>query len=323
VSESSNVAAFKGKGLGVCVEDFDDDGRPDIFCANDTSANFLFHNLGGGRFEEIGLRSGTGYSEDGKEEAGMGTDTADFDGDGRPDVIVTNFQGETNSIYRNDGNLFFTEVSRASGTAAASLARLGFGVRWLDFDSDGLSDLVVANGHVFDNGPELDPPVPYAQPPSLFRNLGGGRLEDVTGRSGRSFKEPMVARGLATADLDEDGDLDLVFTTSGGPPKILENIGGNARPWTQIRVIGRKRDSTAVGARVEVVAGGRRQRLTVRSGGSYLSQSDLRLSFGLGAAVVIESVEVTYPGGSVERSQDLPIRRLLAIREGEGASVAR
>ena len=318
VSEASGIGRLPGKGLAVCVADLDDDGRPDIYCANDTTMNFLFHNIDGKQFEELGLVSGAGLGDNGREQAGMGVDAADVDDDGRVDLVVTNFQFEPNSLYRNDGALTFTEVSSLAGIASASMPRLGFGTRFFDYDNDGVLDLVVANGHVYDNAEELTPVSSHAQPPTLMRGIGGGRFVEVTAQSGRGLGNPIVGRGLAVADLDNDGDLDVVMTTNGGAPRVFENLGGNANAWLGVRAVGTRRDSTAIGARVTLQCGGRTQTREVRSGGSYLSQSDLRLVFGLGSATRVERLEVRWPGGAVDEARDIEVRQYVDIVEGQG-----
>lgn len=314
-TERAGLAAARGKGLGVVVADLDDDGDPDVYCANDTTANLLFENRGDGTFAEIGLESGAGYSAEGREMSGMGTDAADIDGDGQLDLVVTNFQNEPNSIYRNDGHLSFTEISSRTGTARASLGRLGFGVRWLDFDCDGLQDLVVANGHIHDNAPIVDPPATFAQPPLLFRGLGGARFEDVTARQSPSFQVPRVGRGLAVADLDDDGDPDCVFGVLGGPPALFENQGGERNAWLRVHVKGTRRDSTAIGTRVTVEAGGRSWSQEIKSGGSYLSQGDLRLLFGLGDATRVDVLRVRWPDGRVTERRELAVRAQVDVVE--------
>jgi hypothetical protein len=251
----------------------------------------------------------------------MGVDAADLDGNGTLDLVVANFQDETNAIYRNEGALAFTEISRLTGTSETSLQRLGFGTRFFDFDFDGVQDLVVANGHIYDNAAQLDPRLSHAQPPSLFRGLGGARFEDVTDRAGARFREPRVGRGLALADLDDDGDLDLALTSNGGAPALFENVGGNANAWISLRLVGTRRDATAIGTRVTIEAGGRSQTGEVRSGGSYLSQSDLRVSFGLGSAERVDRLVVRWPDGSTEEARDLPARRHLTFVEGRGIVV--
>ena len=319
VTKASGIAPHRGKGLGVLTCDLDQDGDVDLYCSNDTTANLVFENRGDGTFAEVGLGSGAAYGSDGKELAGMGVDGADVDGDGLAEIVVTNFQDEANSIYRNEGRLAFTEVSERSGTATASRRTLGFGVRLLDFDNDGAQDLVVANGHIYDNAPVVDPPATYAQPALVFRGLGAGRFEDVGRFQPKELVAPRVGRGLATADLDDDGDLDLVFTTLGGAPKIFENRGGERRAWLRVRLSGTKRDATAIGARVVVEAGGARQVGEVKSGGSYLSQSDLRLHFGLADAARVDRVEVRWPDGSLVEARDVAPRREIVFVEGQGA----
>jgi hypothetical protein len=318
VSVKSGIAAHLGKGLGVLVDDFDGDGRPDIYCANDTAPNFLFHNKGDGTFEELGLVSGAGYSAEGREEAGMGVDAADLDGDGLLDIVVTNFQDESTSIYRGEGRMFFTEVSAGSGTALATLSTLGFGVRLLDLDGDMLPDMVMANGHVYDNAEQVVPPATFAQPPLCFRGLGACRFEDVTRLQPPEFRRARVGRGLATADLEGDGDLDVVIGNLGAAPSVFENDGGNRKSWTSVHAVGTKRDSSAIGARVTVEVGGHVQFQDVRSGGSYLSQSDLTLTFGLGDVETIDRVAVRWPDGKVEEARGVPARKHLVFVEASG-----
>jgi hypothetical protein len=320
VSESSGVAAARVKGLGVLVSDLDGDGDPEVYCASDTMPNLLFENLGGGRFREVAMLAGCALSEEGREEAGMGVDAADLDGDQILDIVVTNFFAETNSVYRGEGGLFFTEISARTGTAEAARKSLGFGVRLFDYDNDGTVDMVLANGSVYHNAPRVQPGSTFAQPALCFRGVGGARFEDVGARMDPKLVEPRVRRGLATADFDRDGDLDLVFANLGGPPSVFENVGGDRRAWVSVGVRGTRRDSTAIGTRVTVVAGGRAQVQEVRSGGSYLSQSDLRLTFGLGDAEEIERVEVRWPDGSVEGAEKLRARQHLTFVEGAGLS---
>jgi hypothetical protein len=318
VSAVSRIGAYRGKGLGVLVADFDGDGWPDIYCANDSVANFLLRNQGDGTFEDRGLVSGAAYSAEGRELAGMGVDAGDLDGDGELDIVVTNYQDEPASIYRGEGRMFYTEVSAGSGTARATLSTLGFGVRVFDLDGDSLPDIVMANGHVDPNAERLTPQAPFAQSPLCFRGLGGCRFEDVTRLQPAGFTRARVGRGLATADLDGDGDLDVVIGNLGAAPSVFENDGGNVKSWTSVLAVGKKRDSTAIGARVTVEAGGRTQFQWVRSGGSYLSQSDLRLVFGLGDSTKVDRVVVRWPDGSVDEARDVPARKHLVIVEGQG-----
>ncbi len=323
VSARAGIAEHMGKGLGVLAADLDGDGVSEIYCANDSTANFLFRLGASGRFEELGLSSGAGYGAEGREEAGMGVDCGDLDGDGSWELIVTNFFKEPNSIYRNDGGLNFTEISERTGTASAARKTLGFGVRLVDFDNDGVLDMVVNNGHVYDNASQIDPPATWAQPALLFRGLGKARFDDVLATQPAEFRRPRVGRGLACGDLDDDGDQDLVLVALNGPAEVFENVGGERNAWLSVRCVGAGRDSTAIGARVEVRAGDFARSAQVRSGGSYLSQSDLRVHFGLGSRERVDVVRVTWPGGRVDELRDVATRQHLVIVEGSAAPAAK
>lgn len=317
-SQAAGVAELLGKGLGVLASDLDDDGDVDLYCANDTERNFVLENLGDGRFRDVGVVSGAAYGAEGRAESGMGVDGGDLDADGLTDIVVANFQREPNAVYRSEGRLRFTEVSAASGTAEAAMQSLGFGVRLADFDCDGELDLAVANGHIQERIAELEPGVGWAQAPQLFRGLGGARFELVSDLQPEDFRRPRVARGLACADLDDDGDLELVLGVLAGPAVVFENRGGQARNWIGVRCVGTRGDATALGAKVLLEAGGRTRVGEVRSGGSYLSQSDLRVHFGLGDLERVERVIVRWPDGRTDEARDVRVRSYLTFVEGSG-----
>ncbi len=308
VTREAGVWDEAGKGLGCVWSDVDDDGDPDLYVANDGSVNRLYRNDGKGRFEDITWTAGVGLGENGEAQAGMGTDAGDVDNDGRFDLVVANFSEEMNSLYRNEGKGLFSDRSVDSGIGTPSLLRLGFGADLFDYDLDGWKDLVVANGHVFDTIGRVRSDIGAAQPPLLYRNLGG-RFEDVSDQVGAPFQRPAVARGLATADFDNDGDPDLLMMRLNGPPILLRNDGGNERQWLGLRLRGRSGNRSAIGARVTVRGAGGDQVEEVRSGSGYCSQNDLRLLFGLGSTPVAARVVIRWPGGTEQVVEGLAAGR--------------
>lgn len=301
-----------GRGLGVVVVDVDNDHKVDLFVANDGTANYLFHNLGGFKFEEVGELSGVASSEAGAFKAGMGVAAADLDDDGLPELMVTNFYGEGTTLYKNLGNLLFTDRSVASGLGGSTRYRLGFGMAPLDFDNDGRTDLMIVNGHVNDNRPSY----PYAMPAQLFAGRPDGRLADVSDRAGEPWKALHVGRGLAVGDLDNDGRADALVLSQNEPLAYFHNKT-NGGHFLTLRLIGGARSNRdAIGATITVRAAGRRQVLQRYGGGSYQSASDLRLTVGLGTAERTESIEVRWPSGAVDTYRSLPVDTGYVLREG-------
>jgi len=320
ISAAAGITPYVGNGLGVAVGDYDDDGLPDVFVANDAVPNFLFHNEGGGKFAEVGLAAGVAVARDGKPRAGMGTEFADYNGDGRLDLVVTNHEFETHSLFRNDGGGIFTDTTVESGLGPATLPFVGFGVAFLDFDNSGTLDLAIVNGHVIDNTAVFRPGSTHAQRKLLFRNLNGRRLQEIGSAAGRGFARAGVGRTVITGDVDNDGDLDLLVTNNGEAPELLRNgTSGNA---IELRLIGVTSNRDALGARVSVTAGGRTQVREVKSGSSYLGQSDLRLHVGLGTAASIDRVEVRWPAGGVERIDKPPVNSIVTVQEGRGMTAS-
>ncbi len=287
----AGIARPTGKGLGVIAFDFDDDGLTDIYVANDTVPNFLFRNRGSFTFEEVGLLVGVSYDADGNALAGMGVTHSDFDLDGDLDVFVTNFEGESNTLYRNESNGFFTDVSMLVGLGRPSVARLGFGASFADLDNDTFDDLVVANGHVLDNAARLFGGQ-YAQPNQVFRNQDGTFHETL-------LEGERVSRGVAIADIDADLDLDLVFSSSGESPTLLRNDTAAAAA-IRIVLVGRDANRDGLGATLEHRLGGRSRRMQATAASSYLSQNERTLHLSIGAAERIDTIRVTWPGGRVE-----------------------
>lgn len=313
VSKQAGVSDPDGfYGLGVMTSDFDDDGLIDIFVANDSTPNFHYRNNGDGTFKEIGFNAGTAVNENGSEQGCMGVAAGDYDHDGKFDLFVTNFADEYNTLYRNDGRNSFTDVSYAAKVAAVSLPHVGWGTKFFDYDNDGWVDLFVANGHVYPQLPS------YRQPRLLHRNNRDGTFAEVSADFGAILTENRASRGVAFGDLDNDGDVDLMITDLDGSPQLLRNDNGNANNSILIKTVGVKSNRGGVGARVKVVSGDLTQMDEVRSGDSYISQSDQRLHFGLEKRTKVDLIEVRWPSGNVDKFTNLGVNRIITIKEGQG-----
>ncbi|HEX2163702.1 MAG TPA: CRTAC1 family protein, partial [Thermoanaerobaculia bacterium] len=308
------------KAMGVALLDLGDDGRIDVAVAGDTQPNLLYENAGDGRFEEIGTAAGVAFSATGAVRGGMGIDAADYDGSGRPDLVISYFSQEMLGLYEGRGDGFFVDVARQSEVGPKTLLTLGWGTFFFDFDLDGRLDLFVANGHLDAEIERVQGRIRYAQPQQLFWNAGDGRYVEVTDTAGGDLALPRVARGAAFADLDDDGDLDLALSTNGGPAAVFENRAPERGHWLRVGLEGEGGNRDGVGARVEVEAGGAVRRWLVRTGGSYLSQSQLEPVFGLGDAGRVERLTVRWPSGRVSTLADLPADRRVVVREADASA---
>ena len=318
VTEKLNIDPNGYYGLGVLWLDYDKDGCLDLYVADDSSPSQLYQNNCHGGFIEAGASTGVAYSADGREQAGMGVDSADYDHDGWPDIVKTNFSDDTNDLYHNDHDGQFTDVAGPSGFGPVSVPFLGFGVKFFDFDNDGWPDLFVANGHV---NPQVDNysfGVTYAQRPFLFRNLGNGKFEEIALRSGPDLRKPHVARGLAVADFHNSGKLDLLFSVLDGSPVLLQNHSVPTGHWISIKTVGTRSNRDGFGARVEIVAGKLSQSDEIRANSSFESASDPRLHFGLGHATRIDSIVIHWPSGAIDRAANESADQELVIEEGKG-----
>jgi hypothetical protein len=313
VSRQAGIANPAGKGLGLTFCDFDRDGNTDIFVANDTVRNFLYRNNGDGTFLDVTYGAGVGFDPNGKPQAGMGTDCADFDGNGFPDIFVTNFSEELDSLYRNRGDGIFEDVSAKAGLGSSYLP-LGFGTKMFDFDNDGDLDIYVTNGHVIDNVKLYQPNLSYAQKDLLYENLGG-RFRDVSAQSGPALQVERVGRGLAVADFDNDGNLDVVISSLGQRPVLLRNQGVRAGNWIMIQARGTKSNSFGLGATVKLETSEGLQVREINNVASYLSSNDVRLHFGLGRAKTIQRIEVHWPSGTRQVLTDVAVNQILVIEE--------
>ena len=317
VSQKAGVGDPNSKSLGITVLDYNGDGWPDLFVANDTQPNKLYRNLGNGTFKEEGMTSGVAYGEDGVARGAMGADAADYDRSGRPHLLVGNFSNQMLGLYHNEGNGLFVDEAPSSAVGRASLLSLSFGVFFFDYDLDGYPDILAANGHIEDEIGRVQPKVSYQEAPLLFRNLGNHKFANVTGEMGAAFNRPMVARGAAYADFDHDGDLDVLISTNNGPAHLYRNEGGNRNHWLSVRLAGTKANRDGIGAVVRVESASGKQWNMVRSGSSYCSQSDLALTFGLGKDTAA-SVVVEWPSGAKQNVGNVPADERILVDEGKG-----
>lgn len=319
VTKGAGLHDNSSKGLGVAMLDVDGDGWMDLFVANDTQPNRLYRNNGNGTFTDVAVRSGVAFSEAGLARAGMGVDAADYDGSGRPSLLIGNFSNEMMALYHNEGQGLFIDEAPGSAIGRASLLTLTFGCFFFDYDLDGRPDIFAANGHVADDIERVQSHVKYAQPPHVFHNLGQKRFEKVTADSGMALGRPMVARGAAYGDFDNDGDLDVLITANNGPARLLRNDGGNRNNVLRVQTVGSTSNRDGIGARVEVaVHGGAKLWQIVKTGSSYASQSELPLTFGLGSATTVDSVRVAWPSGRLDAVGTLKANQVVSIKEGSG-----
>jgi hypothetical protein len=301
--------------------DYDNDGWMDLFVSNDTQRNKLYHNNHDGTFTDVGEIVGVAYGESGGTRAGMGTDAGDYDRSGRQGLLVGNFTNEGLALYHDDGSGLFSDQSLSSGISEPSLNVLTFGAFFFDYDLDGLLDVFASDGHVADDISVLRPTLKYQEPALLFRNLGKSKFEDVTNRMGPALRRPVVGRGAAYADFDNDGDLDLLLTTNNGTARLLRNDSGNQNDMIRIKTIGTKSNRDGMGAKLTLTTNkGLRQFAMVKSGSSYLSQSELPVTFGLGKPEggKVVNLEILWPSGKKDVIRDLDPNQVVTVKEGSG-----
>jgi len=324
VSEASGILSSNGTfGLGVLTGDFDNDGWPDIYVANDSSPSALYQNKKNGKFEDIAVIAGCALSPDGKPQAGMGVSAADYDLDGNLDIVKTNFAGDTPSLYHNLGGANFEDTTFTAGLGAHT-QYLGWGCGFFDFDNDGWADILICNGHVYPEVEQLKTEAGYVQRKLLYRNLRNGKFEEVTDMAGPGITTPVAGRGCAFGDFDNDGDIDMVVNTVNGPPQLLRCDSSSGNNWIKVKAIGTKSNRSGIGARVTCIATFRgetkphRQIDEVRSGGGYFSQGDLRVHFGLGKANKVDVLEIRWPSGQVDTMKDVAVNQVVFVKEGAG-----
>lgn len=303
-------------GFTVIFDDFDDDGLPDIFVANDSNPNYLYRNKGDGTFEEIGVSSGVAYNSDGKEMSSMGVAAGDYDNDGRTDLFVTTFANDNYVLYHNDGKGSFSDLSFQSGIGERTILYLGWATFFFDYNNDGWKDLFNANGHVYPEMGERSKES-YREPLQVFQNLQNGKFAEVSQEVGLRALSLHSARGGAYCDYDNDGDIDIVVSNIDDQPQLLENIGGNRSNWLELKLRGTKSNRDAIGAKVKLTAGDLVQYDRIRAGGSYISGNDQRLHFGMADHATADSLEITWPSGQKERLANLKSNQILTIQEGK------
>ena len=318
VTREAGVFDPDGKGMGICCGDYDGDGDVDIYVANDRVPNFLYRNEGDGTFTEVALLSGVAYNEDGREESSMGVDFGDYDNDGDLDIFVPDFQGETFTLYRNEGDGFFVDVSSACGIAAPTLKYVGWGGGFLDYDNDGDLDIFVATGHVLENVQLFDPGTSYPQRNLLFRNTGpegGYRFVEVSDSSGPGLRIVKPSRGVAFGDYDNDGDVDILVINCNDTATLLRNECGNRNHWLTLKLVGTKSNRSGIGSRVRLISGDLVQVREVKAGNSLYSLSDLRVHFGLGRRRGAERIEIRWPSGTIQVLEDVEADRFITVVE--------
>lgn len=315
VSQQAGVANPEGKSLGVAFNDFDRDGRIDIFVANDSVRQFLYRNKGDGTFEDVALEAGVGYNEDGKTFAGMGCDFNDYDNDGLPDILDTALGNEMYALFRNNGDGSFTYATNASGVGEATLLMSGWGARFFDYDNDGWKDIFVAQSHVLDTIEKTTPSLKYLEPPLMLRNTGR-RFRNVSGKLGAAFTKEYAARGAAFGDIDNDGDTDIVMVNLDARAVLLRNDGGNRQHWLTLELVGTKSNRDAIGAQIKLTsASGKTQYQIVSTASSYQSANDKRGHFGLGADESVKSIEIRWPSGTVQQLSSVKADQVLRVVE--------
>jgi hypothetical protein len=321
VTKRAGLLDPTSKALGVALLDYDNDGWMDLFVTNDTEPNKLYHNNHDGTFTDVGVNVGVAFSDSGRVRAGMGTDAADIDGSGFPSVVIGNFTNENMALYRSDGSGLFTDESTRSGISQMTPQSLTFGCFFMDYDLDGSLDIVAANGHVSDDIAVVQPTLRYAQPTGVYRNVGNRKFEDMSGKLGRAIQKAVVGRGVAYADIDNDGDLDLVITANNGPARLLRNENANQNDALRVKLIGTKSNRDAIGAKVTLTTNtGVTLSRMVKGGSSYLSQSELPLTFGLGKPGNAKSLrlQIVWPSGRKDSLADVKPNQFVTIQEGKG-----
>jgi hypothetical protein len=316
VTEKAGLGDPASKSLGVATIDYNNDGWPDLFVANDTQPNKLYRNNKNGTFTEEAVAAGVAFGEDGAARGAMGVDFADYDRSGREHLLVANFSNQMLALYHNEGSNLFVDEAPQSPVGRSSLLTLAFGVFFFDYDLDGYPDIFAANGHIDEQIGRVQPKIQYKQAPLLFHNNGKGKFEDVTKTMGVEFQRPIVARGAAYADFDHDGDLDVLITTNHGPAYLFRNDGGNRNHWAHFKLEGVQSNRSALGAVVTIESASGKQTQTVHSGSSYCSQSDLALTFGLGKDETIRNLDIQWPSGKRDRFTNVKANQFLKLREG-------
>ena len=318
VSAKSGILKENGTyGLGVLTGDFDNDGWPDLYVANDSQPSALYHNNHDGTFTDVGVMAGCAYSQDGKPQAGMGATAGDYDCDGWLDIFKTNFSEDTSTLYHNTGGAVFDDVT-FTADIGLNTRMLGWGCGFADLDNDGWADLFVCNGHIYPEIKKLNLDIKYAEPKIVYQNLRNGHFQDVTATIGGPLLTPASARGCAFGDIDNDGDLDVLVNTVNDYPQLFRNDTKSGNHWIKVRVRGTRSNRSGIGSRIKCVTGSHAQIDEVRSGGGYASQSDLRVHFGLGGAAKADRLEIHWPSGQVDVLQDLPADQVVYVEEGRG-----